>query len=654
MKISGRLWLIVAAAIMGMVAVIAISLVQMRADLVSERQVKIRNFVEAASALITSYEEQVKTGALTQDEAQAQVLSRIATLRYGEGDYVWVHRLSDLVLISHPNKKIVGTALPQMKDDEGKPLFESFNSIVREKGGGSILYHWPRPGQTQPEPKLSYVAGFAPWGWVVGSGTYVDDIDTTFRQRAVFYGLIALMAIVAVGAFATFLARGITRPLHDVTEAIAALTNVGHDVTILHTGRHDEIGTLARGLVIFRDRIAESALADMARRSEHEAATRRHAGIERVTHDFNEAVSGVLQAVSASASQLHDAAQTLAMNAEMTGQRATAVAAAAEQAATNVQTVAAATEEMSAAEAEISGQACRATGIARTALEDATRANSIVGGLSKAAAAIGDVVNLISDIAGQTNLLALNATIEAARAGEAGKGFAVVANEVKNLANQTAKATDEIVRQVNGIQAVSRESVDVIGAITHTISTINETSSAIASAVEEQGAATREITRNIAEAASGTKEVTSNITEVSGAAGKTGILAVNVLMAATGLHKQADQLRTEVVQFLASVKEAGNRRLFERVSVQLSAQLVVDGANISATVVDVSLGGARLSSNATAKSGAACTLTISGWPPVTSRIITTESGFVRVQFALDEQTRELLRPNLAELQGKAA
>jgi len=654
MKISGRLWLNVGAAVTGMVAIMVLSLVQMRADLVAEREAKLRDFVQSTITLLASYQEQVRTGALDRAEAEKRVLGRIGAIRFGNGDYLWVHRLADAIILSHPNPKIIGTSAPETKDDDGNPLFQTFNAIVRDKGAGTLLYHWPRPGQTERLPKLSYVAGEKEWGWVIGTGTYIDDIDTIFYKRAMVLGAIGLVMIGGVGAFAVVTARGICRPLSDVTTAIAALTGDAGDVEIHHTTRTDEIGTLARGLLVFRDHIDEARRAAEHRQTEHQASAHRHAAVEQATQNFNGAIGAVLETLSKAVGQLQETARTLANNARVTGERATSVAAAAEQAAANVETVAAATEQMSAAEAEIGNQASQAATVAGAALGDAERANSIVGGLSQAAARIGDVVNLIGDIAGQTNLLALNATIEAARAGEAGKGFAVVANEVKNLASQTGKATGDIVRQVGDIQSISKESVAVIGAIAQTITTISQTSTAIASAVEEQNAATREIVRNVGEAAAGTKEVTAHIAEVSTAAGQTGVLAQEVLQSADGLQREADRLQREVEHFLETVRQAGNRRVHERADVHLRARLAVDGTDVAATVENLSLGGARISGGAVPAVGSSVALAVADGAPIDSKVVAVDGKFVRLEFAATETARREVQPYLAGVRGRAA
>ncbi len=319
----------------------------------------------------------------------------------------------------------------------------------------------------------------------------------------------------------------------------------------------DELGGMASAVQVFKDnaiRVKEMETEQVEQEKRAEEDKRRT--MNKMADDFQASVGGVVQTVSSASTQLQSSAQSMTATSEETSSQASAVAAASEEASTNVQTVASAAEELSSSIGEISRQVAQSTQIAGSAVTAAGKADDMVQGLAMSASKIGEVVALITDIADQTNLLALNATIEAARAGEAGKGFAVVASEVKNLANQTAKATEEISSQINGIQTATEDSVQAIQGITKTIGEISEISSSIATAVEEQGAATSEIARNVEQAAAGTGEVSSNIAGVTQAASETGHSATEVLNAANELSQQSELLKTEVDKFMAQVRKA--------------------------------------------------------------------------------------------------
>jgi methyl-accepting chemotaxis protein len=364
--------------------------------------------------------------------------------------------------------------------------------------------------------------------------------------------------IFAVGVLISLLlARTITGPLARLTQVMTRLAQGDRTVTVPDTDRSDEIGQMAKATDTFRQNLTETD----RMRAEQETAkaqleNERRAQMLKMAEEFEAAVGGIVKTVSTAASGMESAAQGLSTTAETASKQATTVAAASEEASSNVQTVATAGEELSSSISEIGRQVTQSTRIAGQAVEQANKTDAQVQGLADAAQKIGEVVSLINDIAAQTNLLALNATIEAARAGEAGKGFAVVASEVKSLANQTAKATEEIGQQIAGIQGATKDSVDAIKLIGKTIGEVNEIATTIASAVEEQSAATQEIARNVQQAAKGTQDVSSNIAGVTEAATQTGTAATQVLSSARDLAKQSELLRVQVDKFLARVRAA--------------------------------------------------------------------------------------------------
>ncbi|HLZ04397.1 MAG TPA: methyl-accepting chemotaxis protein [Bradyrhizobium sp.] len=350
--------------------------------------------------------------------------------------------------------------------------------------------------------------------------------------------------------------RSIVPPILNMVSAMGRLADGDHAVEVPATGNKDEIGLMARAVVIFKENMIKAK--ELAAK-EAEAVNARMARAVRVnelTQLFDANMSTVLRSVASASTELQATASSMTATAEEASNQAAAVAAATEEASTNVQTVAAASEELAGSVNEISRQVAHSAAIAQKAVSEADRTNATIQGLLKDADAIGDVVKLISEIAAQTNLLALNATIEAARAGEAGRGFAVVAAEVKSLAEQTAKATGQISAQVTSIQASTSSAVGAIKEISATINQINEIAAAIASAVEEQGSATQEIARNVQQAALGTGEIASNVTGVRQAAGDTGAAAHDVLEASSELSKQSETMRGQVETFLRDIKAA--------------------------------------------------------------------------------------------------
>jgi len=369
-------------------------------------------------------------------------------------------------------------------------------------------------------------------------------------------GLLGVALVLAIAGFVIVRWR-VVGPIAGMTGVMRRLAGGDLTVQVAGANRRDEVGEMAKAVQVFKDGLIHvAALEEETALARVGAEAQRKAAMREMADNFEAAVGGIVGMVTASATELQATAQSMSGTAAETAGQSTAVAAAAEEAASNVGTVAAAAEELGSSVQEIGRQVSGSAQLAQAAVNEASQTASLVQELSGAVAKIGDVVTMITSIAGQTNLLALNATIEAARAGEAGRGFAVVAAEVKELANQTARATDEISTQIARIQGSTGQAVSAIGSITTRIQEISGVATAIAAAVEEQGAATQEIVRNVAQAALGTGEVTSNIAGVAGAAEETGAAASQVLASASELSRQSESLSTEVDRFLATVRAA--------------------------------------------------------------------------------------------------
>nr|WP_319388423.1 HAMP domain-containing methyl-accepting chemotaxis protein [uncultured Cohaesibacter sp.] len=396
--------------------------------------------------------------------------------------------------------------------------------------------------------------------------TYSDQLMAAKRQNSAEHAafasqsilLTALIAIILGMTIAVLIANyGISRPIGRIVRTLKALAEGASVQTIQGAERKDEIGQLAKAALFFKEqseqnrRMAAESEAQKARSEEQQRKL-----LHKMAQDFEQSVGGIVNSVSSASSQLEAFAREMYANATETSRQADTVASSSQEASANVETVAAATEELTASVQEISTQVDQSNQMSQTAVRDADSAAEKVHGLSAAAQKIGDIVELINGIAEQTNLLALNATIEAARAGEAGKGFAVVAAEVKQLADQTSKATTEIANQITEIQGSTTNSASAINGVAQTINQMNQISAAVAAAVEEQAAATHEIARNVQQAATGTSEVTSAIGLVTDAAGHSSKTANQVLAAAGELAKQSDSLQAELEKFLSTIRAA--------------------------------------------------------------------------------------------------
>ena len=380
----------------------------------------------------------------------------------------------------------------------------------------------------------------------------VATIDATILLT----GILASSAVVIGVLAAWIIGRGISRPIGALEHAMERLADKDTTVAIPATDKGDEIGAMARAVLIFKEKMIEAdtlAAEQEVERAEREARTQR---IEALNDEFDTGVAGILQTVSSASGQLRSTAQSMSSIAETTTREAGTVASASQEAAGNVQTVATAAEELSASIAEIARQVEHASTLSTEATDHAKTSSQVVERLAESSEHIGEVIEMITEIAEKTNMLALNATIESARAGEAGKGFAVVAGEVKNLAMQTSNATGEIGRQIQSIQTDARDAVDAIRQIVSTVDRVREASSVIASAVEEQNAATREIAGNVEEAATGTQSVTDTIGNVRTAANDANVAANEVLSAADELTGESDRLSGMVRQFLEGVRSA--------------------------------------------------------------------------------------------------
>jgi methyl-accepting chemotaxis protein len=373
--------------------------------------------------------------------------------------------------------------------------------------------------------------------------------------RGLLLGALVLAAVAVAYGFLVILIQ-VTRPIGETTATMSRLAAGDLDAPVAGANRRDEIGAMVRAVQVFKDALIANRAADAAVVGELAIKARRAATLDQATQAFRAQIERMTQALAHAATEMEAAAQIMNHNADQTAAQSLNVSSAAEQTSANVQTVAAASEELATSISAINRQITRSSDMAERAAAEAAETNTLVMGLADGAERIGAVISLIYGIAAQTNLLALNATIEAARAGEAGRGFAVVAAEVKDLAAQTAKATETISGQVNAIQGETNRAVDAIQAIAATVLELRTIAVGVAASMEQQGTVTQEIVRNVSQATDGTQAVTVNIGAVTQAAGETGNAAAQVLLAATDLSRQAEDLGGAVADFLTAVQAA--------------------------------------------------------------------------------------------------
>ena len=557
MKIGTRLMIIVAGAILAAFLVGGFGLTELRYNMLEDRKAKTQNLVDSTISLINHFHELEKSGALTKEQAQDAAKGAVAALRYDETNYFFVFDYTPVVLIHDIKPDLVGKNLIDAKDGAGKFHYREFARVAKEDGQGFVDYTYKVPNGDATRPKLSFVKAFKPWGWIVATGIYIDDVNAVFMKSLMVMAGVAAAVLIAVVGISLMISRGITVPLFAISDNMIRLSGGDHKIDVLYTDQKSEIGDLARSMEIFRDKTIEMEEMRVQREEqERRSEIEKREALRKMADNFEASVGQVVAKVIDASANMQSSAGAMSETAKQVGQRSSVVSAASQEMSSNVETVSAAAEELSASIAEISNQVAHSAEIANGAVRTSEDTHQKIELLAEAANQIGEVVSLITNIAEQTNLLALNATIEAARAGDAGKGFAVVANEVKNLANQTAKATDDIRTQVEGIQVATSNAVDAIAEIAQTIRQLDGSSTTISAAVEEQGAATQEIARNVEQASHGTRDVSENITGVSSAADESEKLSGEVLGLAKGLGQQANELNEAVEAFLKEVRSA--------------------------------------------------------------------------------------------------
>jgi methyl-accepting chemotaxis protein len=533
-----------------------INLFSLHTTMLNDRKVTLRYVVDQSASILEDFAKRAKSGELSKEEAKEKALKTLASQRYDGNNYVFVTERNG-TLVMHPlAPQLVGKSASSVKDPGGGTPIADLAEIVAKSGSGYVNYVWAHPNTKENAPKLAYGRLVEDLDMIVATGIYTDDVEAAFWNNATTDIITLLAIMLVIGGLGLAVERSTTHPMRDITEALSRLAEGDTSVKTDADERKDEIGDLARALEVFRANRKEADRLQKEQEAANAAQLARAKQVDARIARFEQEVESNLTVVNAAVDQLRTTATGMSAQSEQTTSQAANVAAATEQAATNVETVASAADQLAAAIDEITAQVTRSSEIAQSGASEADDASAIFAALANASDKIGEVVELIQSIAEQTNLLALNATIEAARAGEAGKGFAVVAAEVKNLANQTTRATEDIAGHIDGIQNSTQGALGAIEHLSARMKELNEVAGGIAAAVSEQDAATGEIARNVTEAAAGTKEVAHNVVGLREAAEEELQASGEVLSASNSLSDKSQALLGQIQQFLKDIRAA--------------------------------------------------------------------------------------------------
>jgi methyl-accepting chemotaxis protein len=588
-KLRTKLTLLLGLSALGLVASIGVGASLTHRRMLTDRVEKLTGIVQSARGLAQSLEAEVQAHGITPDQAIAQLRKDIYAMRFDHGSGYVVVQTEGGVLVAHGANPGLEGQQTAIDSATGKTIGTLADEALHGSDHGVISYMYPKPGQERAQPKVSAVARFAPWHLVFLSGAYIDDLDADFHALVLQLGSVGGGILIVTVLCGWLINRDITGSLSRLRTAMAALANGDMTTDIPGKDRRDEVGGMATAVLVFKGHMIKAERLDALQREDRERArVAKDAALINMVETVEAEATQTMQSVIERSARMAEDARSMRDSAGLTGTSARSAAAAAAQARTNVQTVASAAEELAASIREISSQMNRSSAVVVRAVEAGQTTRQTMQALIEQVAGIGAVADMISEIAGKTNLLALNATIEAARAGEAGKGFAVVANEVKQLAAQTARSTEEITRRIGEVRAATDASVTAVGDIERTIDEINAISGSIAVAVEQQGAATAEIARSVTETAAAATEMTEQVSEVSAQAERTGMQASGVQDNTMGLDAAVQELKRSIVQILRRSTVEADRRKVRRRPCLLEATIRCDGRAAMVSIDDIS------------------------------------------------------------------